>query len=74
MGTVRRVCRNVTRWQSVDMALRWTAAGMMGAANSFRRKAHKQPPTLKAALAAHQAKHTTNRNLKRTAKPHSIIN
>ena len=28
MGTVRRVCRNVKRWQNADMALRWTAAGM----------------------------------------------
>ena len=31
MGTVRRVCRNVTRWRNADMALRWTAAGMMEA-------------------------------------------
>ena len=29
MGTVRRVCRNVKRWRNADMALRWTAAGMM---------------------------------------------
>jgi hypothetical protein len=35
MGTVRRVCRNVKRWQNVDMALRWTAAGMMEAAKGF---------------------------------------
>ena len=56
MGTVRRVCRNVKRWQNADMALRWTAAGMMEAAKGFRRlKAHKQLPILKAALAAHQA-------------------
>jgi putative transposase len=27
MGTVRRVCRNVKRWQNAAMALRWTAAG-----------------------------------------------
>src|SRR6266567_3346783 len=26
MGTVRRVCRNVKRWRSASMALRWTAA------------------------------------------------
>jgi len=59
MGTVRRVCRNVKRWRNTDMALRWTAAGMMEAAKGFRRlKAHKHLPTLKAALAAHQAKQT----------------
>ena len=64
MGTVRRVCRNVKRWQNVHMALRWTAAGMMEAAKGFRRlKAHKQLPILKAALASHQAKHSTTPNL-----------
>jgi transposase-like protein len=58
LGTVRRVCRNVKRWRNADMALRWTAAGMMEAAKGFRRlKAHKQLPILRAALAAHQAKH-----------------
>jgi putative transposase len=63
MGTVRRVCRNVKRWRNAEMALRWTAAGMMEAAKGFRRlKAYKQLPVLKAALLAHQAKHAiTNR-------------
>jgi transposase-like protein len=28
MGTIRRVSRNVKRWQSASMALRWTAAAM----------------------------------------------
>lgn len=66
MGTVRRVCRNVKRWQNVDMALRWTAAGMMEAAKGFRRlKAHKQLPILRAALAAHQAKHANKPNLEK---------
>ena len=65
MGTVRRVCRNVKRWRNAAMALRWTAAGMLEAAKGFRRlKAHKQLPTLRAALAAHHAKHTTRRNLR----------
>ena len=69
MGTVRRVCRNVKRWQNVDMALRWTAAGMMEAAKGFRRlKAHKQLPILKAALAAHQAKHATKPKLEKDQK------
>lgn len=64
MGTVRRVCRNVKRWRNVDMALRWTAAGMMEAAKGFRRlKAHKQLPILKAALAAHHAKHANKHKL-----------
>jgi putative transposase len=64
MGTVRRVCRNVKRWRNAGMALRWTAAGMMEATKGFRRlKAHKQLPTLKAALAAHQAKQTTQQKL-----------
>ena len=64
MGTVRRVCRNVKRWRNASMALRWTAAGMMEATKGFRRlKAHKQLPILKAALAAHQAKHATKPKL-----------
>ena len=64
MGTVRRVCRNVKRWRNASMALRWTAAGMMEATKGFRRlKAHKQLPILKAALAARQAKHTTQQKL-----------
>ncbi|MGH6832098.1 MAG: IS256 family transposase [Methyloceanibacter sp.] len=66
MGTVRRVCRNVKRWQNTDMVLRWTAAGMMEAAKGFRRlQAHKQLPILKAALAAHQAKHATKPKLEK---------
>jgi transposase-like protein len=64
MGTVRRVCRNVKRWRNAAMALRWTAAGMLEATKGFRRlKAHKQLPILKAALAAHHAKHTTKQKL-----------
>jgi putative transposase len=31
IGTVRRTSRNVKRWQSGDMCLRWTAAGMLEA-------------------------------------------
>ena len=34
---VRRVQRNVKRWSSGDMALRWTAAGMFEAERQFRR-------------------------------------
>ena len=35
--TVRRISRNVKRWQSGDMCLRWTAAGMLDAETQFRR-------------------------------------
>ena len=34
---VRRTRRNVKRWQSGDMCLRWTAAGMLEAEQQFRR-------------------------------------
>ena len=64
MGTVRRVCRNVKRWRSASMAMRWTAAAMQEAAKGFRRlKAHKQLPTLRAALEAHRNKNS----------PHGVI-
>ncbi len=35
MGTVRQVCRNVKRWRSASMALRWTAAAMLEAKKGF---------------------------------------
>ncbi len=64
MGTVRRVCRNVKRWRNAGMALRWTAAGMMEAVKGFRRlKAYNHLPTLRAALIAHHARHTTDQKL-----------
>jgi putative transposase len=54
MGTVRRVCRNVKRWRTASMALRWTAAAMHEAKKGFRKlKAYKQLPTLRMALKAH---------------------
>ena len=34
---VRRSARNVKRWQSGEMAMRWTAAGMLEAERQFRR-------------------------------------
>src|SRR5215212_5295041 len=37
IGTVRRVSRNVKRWQNGDMCLRWTAAGMLEAQGQFRK-------------------------------------
>jgi len=35
IGTVRQVCRNVKRWRSASMALRWTAAAMLEAKKGF---------------------------------------
>ena len=68
MGTVRRVCRNVKRWRSASMAMRWTAAAMREAAKGFRRlKAHKQLPALRAALEAHQTRNSTRDALARQA-------
>jgi transposase-like protein len=68
-GTIRQVCRNVKRWRDTKMALRWTGAAMQEAAKGFRRlKAHKQLPTLRAALLAHQLKHSINPDLEQNAK------
>lgn len=68
-GTIRQVCRNVKRWQDASMALRWTSAAMLEAAKGFRRlKAHKQLPTLRAALLAHQDKHPIASDLEQHIK------
>ncbi|MDE0591173.1 IS256 family transposase [Halocynthiibacter sp. C4] len=54
-AVIRQVCRNVKRWRDAQMALRWTAAGMLEAAKGFRRlKAYRQLPILKAALKKHR--------------------
>jgi putative transposase len=37
IGTVTQTSRNVKRWQSGDMCLRWTAAGMLEAETQFRK-------------------------------------
>ena len=69
MGTVRRVCRNVKRWQDASMALRWTSAAVLEAAKRFRRlKAHKQLSTLRTALASHQANHAASNAVEPAAK------
>lgn len=58
-AVIRQVCRNVKRWRDAQMALRWTAAGMLEAGKGFRRlKAYKQLPDLKAALEKHRAPET----------------
>jgi len=50
---VRDRARNVKRWRDGDMRLRWAAAGMVAAAEQFRRvKGYRQLPQLEAALQA----------------------
>ncbi len=54
LGTVRQVSRNVKRWRGAEMALRWTATGMLEASKTFHRlKAYRQLPTLRTALQEH---------------------
>jgi putative transposase len=49
---VRHHARRVKRWQHGEMALRWTAAGMLAAETQFRRvKGYRQLPALLTALA-----------------------
>jgi len=61
LGTVRRVTANVKRWRDAEMAMRWTATGLLEANRSFRRlKAHKQLPVLRVRLEQHcQANRTS---------------
>ena len=74
MGTVRRVTRNVKRWSSPSMALRWTAAAMHEAKKGFRRlKAFRQLPVLRAALAAHYKRKQTVTQLLKTRRPLNVI-
>src|SRR6202043_3638968 len=69
MGTVRRVCRNVKRWRTASMALRWTAAAMLEAKKGFRKlKAYKQLSALRIALKVHNEKTSNNDTLAQQAK------
>ncbi len=69
MSTVRRVCRNVKRWRTASMALRWTAAAMLEAKKGFRKlKAYKQLLALRMALKVHQEKVSNNGALAQRAK------
>lgn len=69
MGTVRRVTRNVKRWSSASMALRWTAAAMLEAKKGFRRlKDYKQLPALRVALNAHYERTSNKESLAQQAK------
>ena len=52
-GTLKRISRNVTRWQSGGMALRWAVTGLLEAQKTFRRlKGYRELPTLLRALEA----------------------
>ena len=57
---VRRTSRNVKRWQSGEMALRWTAAGMLEAERQFRRIGYRDLAELALAI---------ERDLTRTTTP-----
>jgi len=56
LSICRERARNVKRWRGGEMALRWTAAGMLDAERSFRRvKGFRGLPQLAAALRRHAA-------------------
>ncbi len=60
IDTVKRTARNVKRWQSGDMCLRWTAAGMLEAERQFRRViGYTKLPALAVAVERDIARHTT---------------
>ncbi len=61
LGTIRVASRNVKRWRNVEMALRWTAAGMLEAQKTFRRlKAYRQLPILRTVLNEHTRRAQAN--------------
>ncbi len=63
-GTVHQVSRDLKRWRNAEMALRWTATGLLEAQTSFHRlKAYRQFSILRKALA----------NRLRNAKANSAI-
>lgn len=55
-GSIRRITRNVKRWDDGRMVLRWVAASLTEAAKGFRKlRGYKGMPKLVAALRAHDA-------------------
>lgn len=55
ISIIRSTTRNVKRYRSGEMALRWTAAGLLEAERQFRRlNGYKDLHVLKAALQAHE--------------------
>src|SRR3954454_15294404 len=70
IDTVRRVSRNVKRWQNGDMCLRWTAAGMLEAEGQFR-KIIGYPDLAKLAVAVERDVAARRAADTRTATPHT---
>lgn len=65
---IRRSSRNVKRWQSGEMCLRWTAAGMLEAERQFRRIAgHADLAKLALTIEREIAQPTTTHNTQETA-------
>ena len=63
-GTLKRVSRNVTRWRSGGMALRWAVTGLLEAQKSFRRlKGYRELPALLRALDARIGSHKNHRTV-----------
>jgi len=57
IGTSRRISRNVKRWRSGEMIVRWTAVGLAQAEKNFRRvRGYRHLPLLKRALRAQPLK------------------
>jgi putative transposase len=66
---VRRSSRNVKRWQSGEMALRWTAAGMLEAERQFRRVIGDRDPAKLAVAIERDLARTTDRSGLRFREP-----
>jgi putative transposase len=67
---VRRTSRNVKRWQAGEMALRWTAAGMLEAERQFRRSSAtatspSSPPPPNASSTVTGSRRSPSRSLER---------
>ena len=66
-GTLQRVARNVKRWRSGTMAVRWAVAALTEAEKNFRRiKGYRDLPQFIAAVEA-QVPHASTKILRRTA-------
>jgi putative transposase len=67
---VRRTQRNVKRWSSGEMALRWTAAGMLEAERQFRKiSGYRDLATLVIAIERDHDRRRTHADAARTFRP-----
>jgi transposase len=72
-GDGAHVSRNVKRWRSASMALRWTAAARQEAKKGFRRlKACKQLPAPRRTRYPIMQRHQTTRTNKHLTKQHEL--